>query len=285
MTDAWVRVQPARADRALPLLCDSPHSGTRYPEDFGAALPLHELRRGEDTHVDRLWERAPDLGATLVAAEFPRTYIDPNRALGDLDAGMLDGPWPGPLQPSPKAALGFGLVWRQVRAGTPVYARPLPVAEVQRRIATCWQPYHDAVQQAAQAALQRWGALWHLNLHSMPHDAYQRLGIDSPTPLADFVLGDLHGRSCEAGFTRAVMEALERQGFRVTVNDPYEGQELVRLVGAPHEQRHSLQVEIHRGLYMNEATREPLPQFDALQATLGRVLEEVAGYVRQRVQA
>jgi N-formylglutamate deformylase len=117
----------------------------------------------------------------------------------------------------------------------------------------------------------------------MPHDAYRRLGIVSPTPLADFVLGDLHGRSCDPGFTQAVKQALERHGFRVAVNDPYEGQELVRQMGAPHENRHSLQVEIHRGLYMDEATREPLPQFDALRATLAQVLREIAAWVRERV--
>lgn len=77
---------------ALPLVCDSPHSGERYPADFGAAASLAQLRQGEDTHVDALWSAAPALGATLVAAHFPRVYIDPNRTLRDLDRSC----WPGP---------------------------------------------------------------------------------------------------------------------------------------------------------------------------------------------
>ena len=53
---------------ALPLVCDSPHSGTAYPADFGHVVPLTLLRRGEDTHVHRLWQEAPAYGATLIAA-------------------------------------------------------------------------------------------------------------------------------------------------------------------------------------------------------------------------
>ena len=94
---AWVEVTPARSGSPLPLVCDSPHSGTRYPEDFGHALPMARLRGGEDTHVDALWSHAIEVGATLIAARFPRTYIDPNRSLDDLDVTMLADGWPGPV--------------------------------------------------------------------------------------------------------------------------------------------------------------------------------------------
>jgi N-formylglutamate deformylase len=154
---------------------------------------------------------------------------------------------------------------------------------VQARIDRCWKPYHRALVSAAEVAVARWGGYWHLNLHSMPHDAYRRLGMDIDKPLADFVLGDRHGTTCAAAFVDAVRDALQRQGFTVAVNDPYEGQELVRMMGEPHEGRHSLQIEINRSLYMNEATREPHGRFEDVRAALGGVLEEVAVYVRQQV--
>jgi N-formylglutamate deformylase len=284
LTSPWVDVTLPAPDRATALVCDSPHSGRRYPEDFGAALPLAELRSGEDTHIERLWGHAPETGATLIAAHFPRTYIDANRSLDDLDVSMLDAPWPEALAPSRKAALGLGLLWRQVRAGAPIYDRTLTVAEVRHRIETCWRPYHAALQQAVEASMRRFGACWHLNLHSMPSNAYDRLGIRSPHPLADFVLGDLHGRSCDAGFTARVKQALEARGYRVAVNDPYEGQELVRVVGAPAQRRHSLQIELKRSLYMDETTREPGPRFEALQRDLSAVLDEVSAYVREQLR-
>ncbi|HSW04687.1 N-formylglutamate amidohydrolase [Aquabacterium sp.] len=278
----WVRVIAGRADQALPLVCDSPHSGTRYPADFGHAIARSELRAGEDTDIDRLWSRVPQVGGTLVLADFPRTYIDVNRALGDLDGAMLAGPWPEPLAPSPKTALGFGLIWRQVRADAPIYDRQLTVAEVQQRIERCWRPYHAAVRAACDAAVQRWGACWHLNLHSMPHNAYERLGLHSATPLADFVLGDRHGSSCDAGFVQCVREIIEGQGYRVAINDPYAGQELVRLMGQPQAGRHSLQIELNRALYMNEATREPHAGFERLRADLNRIVEAIAQELRAR---
>jgi N-formylglutamate deformylase len=277
----WVSVERPPLERRIALVCDSPHSGRRYPEDFGAALPLAELRSGEDTHIETLWGHAPQVGATLVAAQFPRTYIDPNRGLEDLDAGMLDGPWTQPLAPSSKTALGFGLVWRQVRAGAPVYDRRLGVAEVRRRIDTCWRPYHAALREAVDASVRRFGGCWHLDLHSMPHNAYERLGIVSPVPLADVVLGDRHGTTCDAAFVEVVRRAFESRGYRVAVNDPYEGQELVRLFGQPARGLHSLQVELNRALYMDERTREPGPRFEAVRRDLSGVLEDVAAHVRQ----
>ena len=83
-----------RPKAALPLICDSPHSGTTYPDDFGHAVPRALLRAAEDTHVEALWQAAPDVGATLLAAHFPRSYIDANRTLDDLDPELLDAPWP-----------------------------------------------------------------------------------------------------------------------------------------------------------------------------------------------
>ena len=280
----WVSVTNGRVAAALPLVCDSPHSGITYPEDFGHSLPMAQLRLGEDTHVERLWSHASHVGATLIAANFPRTYIDPNRTLADIDPGMLDGPWLHPVEPSRKTELGIGLVWRQVREGMPIYRRTLSVGEVLRRVEQCWMPYHLALQAAADKAVATWGACWHLNLHSMPHDAYSRLGMATDEALADFVLGDRHGTSCEPGFVHAVRQALERQGFTVAVNDPYEGQELVRKMGQPHLQRHSLQVEVNRSLYMNEATREPHATFETMRAALATVLDEVAGYVKHQIR-
>lgn len=265
---------------AIPLVCDSPHSGTHYPADFGAALPPARLRAGEDTHIDTLWGAAPRVGATLLAANFPRVYIDPNRTLEDLDPQLLDGPWPRLLTPGPKTRLGFGLVWRNMDADTPIYARKLTVEEVQARIDRYYKPYHAALESAVEDALRRFGALWHLNLHSMPNNAYARLGIDSPHPLADFVLGDRDGTTCGDEFVSLVESELRAMGYRVARNDPYKGVQLIARIGNPLHHRHSLQIEIRRPLYMDEATREPNANFPHLQRDLSTLLEKIAAYIR-----
>ena len=274
---------PAAAPIAL--VCDSPHSGTDYPPDFCHAVPRALLRRGEDTHVEALWEAAPALGATLLAARFPRTYIDANRTLDDLDPDLLSAPWDGPLAPSEKTRLGFGLVWRNIRAGVPIYDGHLSPAQVRHRIEHYYQPYHAALSQVIEQTAARFGGVWHLNLHSMPNDAYERLGIDSPHPLADFVLGDRDGSTCEPGFVDVVEGELRACGYTVARNDPYKGVQLIARIGQPARNRHSLQVEIRRPLYMDEGTRERNANFAVVQRDLTRVLGKLAAYVRGRSEA
>ena len=266
----------------LPLVCDSPHSGTAYPADFGHALPMALLRRGEDTHVHRLWHTAPRHGATLLAATFPRTYIDVNRSTADLDPAQIDGEWPAPLHPGPKTQQGLGLIWQRIsRDGlaTALYDRKRTVAEVQHRIDHYWRPYHAALQQAIDASVERFGCVWHLNLHSMPGDVYKRLGQEGKV-LADFVLGDRDGTTCAPEFLHLIGDTLQGFGYSVAYNEPYKGVELIGRIGQPHLRRHSLQIEIRRPVYMDEDTRAPNAGFAPLQEHLDQVLATVADFIR-----
>ena len=267
---------------AIPLVCDSPHSGTHYPDDFGHAIERAALRRSEDTHVDVLWGEVPAAGGTLVCATFPRSYIDPNRHEQDLDVSMIEGRWPRQVGPVSRASeLGMSLVWRKTPEHRDIYARKLSVAEVQQRTDRYFRPYREAVNTCIAQAARRHGRCWHLNLHSMPSNVYERLGLPA-RPAADIVLGDRRGTTCDASFTQLVRQAFETEGLSVAINDPYEGAELVRVHGEPAQGRHSLQIEINRGVYMNEATREPNDGFGALKRAIDSVLAKVAGYVAQQ---
>lgn len=271
---------------AIPLICDSPHSGVLYPDDFRYALPFEQLRAGEDTDVHVLWQALPSVGATLLAAEFPRAYIDANRDVEDIDPAMLAQAWPTPLSPGEKTRLGIGLIWREAGQDgrKPIYDRLLSVAEVQNRIGTYHAPYHAAMRQQIELAYLRFGAVWHLNLHSMPANAYAGLQMKSNHPLADFVLGDRDGTTAAPEFTAMVADALRQRGFSVAINDPYKGVALIARLGRPAERRHSLQIELHRGLYMDETTRARSSGFDALQSALAEVSREIATYVKEQVK-
>ena len=266
------------AGTRVPLVMDSPHSGTEYPEDFGAAMPLARLRETEDSYVHELYGAAPSLGATLIAARFPRVYIDPNRSLLDIDASLLDAPWPGPAIPSRKTQLGVGLIWRLLDSGEPIYSRKLGVEEVKRRIVAYHQPYQRAVKDALDDAHAHFGAVWHLNLHSMPALS-SKISEEGPgKPRADFVLGDRDGTTCAPEFTALVAETLRGMGYDVRINDPYKGVELVRAFSDPKANRHSLQVEVNRRLYMDERTREKSAGFDTLRRNLESMVRTVAQY-------
>ena len=267
----------------LPLVLDSPHSGSDYPADFEHLPPREVVRQAEDSYVDELYAMAPEVGATLVEALFPRAYIDPNRSLVDIDPALLSEPWPGPLTPSRKTELGIGLVWRLAQGGVPMYARALSVAEVKQRIARCWEPYHAAVAAALDERHRQFGAVWHVNCHSMPAVG-DVMSEDPGRKRAEFVLGDRDGTTCEPELTAFVATTLRAMGYLVAINDPYKGVELVRRHGRPKEHRHSLQVEINRRLYLDEATLVKNEGFPRLQANLRRLLDALADYVRARVK-
>ena len=269
----------------VPLVLDSPHSGVDYPDDFGAAVAFDRLRETEDSYVDELYAAAPLAGATLIAARFPRVYIDPNRSLLDIDASLLGAPWPGPAIPSRKTQLGIGLIWRLLDSGEPIYARKLTVDEVKRRIVAYHQPYQRAVKDALDAAHAHFGAVWHLNVHSMPAVSS---GVSEEGPgkaRADFVLGDRDGTTCEPEFRALVADTLRGMGYHVKINDPYKGVELVRAFSDPGAGRHSLQVEVNRRLYMDERTRRKTEGFDRLKGDLEKLVRAVADYAAQRSHA
>ena len=265
----------------LPLVCDSPHSGTAYPANFGHALDLQALRQCEDTHVERLWDAAPSIGATLVHANFPRSYIAPNRAARDIDVSMFDAPWPFVAEPSPRCLEhGNGLVFSQTPEHRAIYARRLGVHEVRMRIDQCWRPYRQALAEAIHTHRQQHGHCWHLNVHSMPSNAYQRLGLPADRLLADVVLGDLHGCSCQPQFRDLVAGEFRRHGYSVAVNEPYAGQDLLRHFGDPAQGCDSLQIEINRALHLDERTRAPTPAFERLRSDIARILEAIAQQLR-----
>jgi N-formylglutamate deformylase len=266
----------------LPLICDSPHSGVTYPADFGYAMDPAVLRTGEDTHVDELWSAIPDVGGTLILAEFPRTYIDPNREPDDIDPGLLADSWPGAINPSEKSRIGHGLIWGMA-GGQPIYDRKLSSDEVRHRIQSCHQPYHAALNREIESAYKQFGAVWHLNLHSMPSNSYEVLQVESDHGLADFVLGDRDGATCEPEFVDVVEKSLRESGYTVARNDPFKGVALIARLGNPSQRRHSLQIEIHRGQYMNETTFEKNEKFPAMQAALTKAAHDVALYIQRQL--
>ena len=263
----------------LPLLLDSPHSGREFPSDFEPAVSLFDLRDGEDCDVDELYRPATDRGITLLSTRVPRTYIDTNRHAGDIDLELMEGgAWPHPTVPSGKARLGKALVWRTLDDGRPIYGRRLRVDEVMRRIERCHAPYHAALAARIEAAVARFGVSYHVNCHSM-NAVSGAQGEGGPgRARADFVLGDRDATSCEPGFTEAARRVLVALGYDVRVNDPYKGVELVRAYSDPARGRHSLQIEVNKRLYLDEATRERHAGFAGLQSHLMTLVDALADH-------
>lgn len=270
-------------DIAAPLVLDSPHSGTTYPPDFRSVIEPGVLRTAEDTWVGDLWGDAPAIGVPLLQAAFPRSYIDANRSLQDIDPELLDEAWPDALEPSAKVKLGKGLIWRLLDDGTPLYDRKLSLAEVRHRIEACWKPYHARLRDTLDETHRHFGKVWHLNCHSMPSIA-GKFATDQPGLVhPDVVLGDRDGSTSDPAFREFIAAWLRERGYGVSVNDPYKGVELVRAYGNPAQGRHSVQIELNRKLYMDEVTLRPNERYATLKNDLCELTLALAAWTLAQV--
>ncbi len=260
-------------ENPLPTVFDSPHSGNIYPDDFGYDCSLEDLRRNEDAYIDELFNKAPRFKAPLLCALFPRSYIDPNRTRNDIDENMIEGSWPkeefGEIIPSKRSYSGIGLISRTIGSGAYIYRRKLDPKEIMNRIRTYYDPYHDILRTLLERAYSDYGQFWHINLHSMPaNSAYPKRDIkfeNGRIKASDIVLGDLDGSTCNRDFINGLKDFWKDHGYRVTINDPFKGVEIISRYSQPTIGKNSVQIEINRSLYMNEKTGEKSPDFNTFK--------------------
>lgn len=271
-------LRPAR--RSVPLIVSSPHSGQIYPSCLLQKTRLHmnQLRRLEDAFVDRLFDMAPGLGVPLLRARFARAYIDPNREASEFDPDLLNEPLPAHANgQSAKARAGLGTIPSRI-AGQPIYRSRLSLEDAERRVRLAYWPYHHALQQLIGEAQGHFGQALLLDCHSMPSfSASGILSQDAPgASMIDIALGDRFGKSCAPAIISQAEAFLQDQGLRVTRNRPYAGGHITAHYGQPHLGIHALQIEIRRGLYMDEHQLRPSHALDDLKTGLGRLLASLA---------
>lgn len=256
-----------------PCLLDSPHSGRAFPRDFLAMSRLDRtaIRRSEDAYVDQLCRAAAGGRLPVLSARFPRAWLDVNREPLELDPRMFTGRLPeGANTRSTRVAGGLGTVPRIVSEKDDIYAGPIPVGEALKRIEQAYEPYHRALRGALDRLHERFGYAVLIDCHSMP--STQRGGAEGR---ADMVLGDRHGTSCHPVLTDVVSALLREMGYRVARNKPYAGGFNTETYGAPGRGFHALQIEISRGLYMNEGTLAKTGGFTTLTADFARLVDRL----------
>jgi N-formylglutamate amidohydrolase len=258
-----------------PVVFNSPHSGRIYPEAFVAASRLGSiaLRRSEDAFVDLLLAKVRDCGAPLLAARFPRAYLDVNREPYELDPRMFDGRLPPFANTrSMRVAGGLGTIPRIVGDSQEIYSRRLPAREAFDRIEALYKPYHRALRQLLGTSVARFGYGILVDCHSMPSAA---VGRDADIK-AEIVLGDRYGTSCGAAVADAIEEVFVARGLRVVRNRPYAGGFITEHYGQPALDRHAIQVEVSRALYLDEQRIEPTTGLPAMADAFAAVGEALA---------
>lgn len=264
---------------AAPLVFDSPHTGLLFPDDFKPAIPLDICERVSDWFVEELFGACTRHGAILVEALFRRAYIDPNRDTADLDLSMVAGDWPDPVAVTEKTKRGASLIWKVIDGETAIYPGKLPADLVRHRIETYWRPYHQTLRQALDETFERFGRVYHVDCHSMPEWGDARWG-DQGERRADFIVGTRDGTTAGSAFTELVVESLRASGYSVGVNDKFKGVELIRRYSDPAAGRQSLQIEVNRGIYMDEAAITRNERFAGTKAAITRMIEDLEAFAK-----
>ncbi|QDL92313.1 N-formylglutamate amidohydrolase [Paroceanicella profunda] len=282
--DAFILREPDRLRSCA--VFSSPHSGRHYPESFTARSRLSplQLRLSEDAYVDRLYATAPELGAPLLAAVMPRAWLDLNRGPTEMDPALVQGVRSAGL--NPRVAAGLGVVPRVVAEGMPIYSGKITAADAQARVSGFHTPYHDTLAGLAEAARRRFGIAVLFDCHSMPSDALRSFaGVRSRRP--EIVLGDRYGASAAPWVADATQEAFEAAGFQVARNTPFAGGYITQRHGRPQRGVHAIQIEIDRGLYLDELAIAPGEGFPDMLMRMQGVVAALAriGQAEARVAA
>jgi N-formylglutamate amidohydrolase len=278
----------APSEQVAPFVLCSPHSGSVYPPDLleVSRLTPHSLRKSEDCFVDELFMPVAAEGAPLIAARFPRAYLDVNREPYELDPELFIEPLPDFANTqSVRVAGGLGTIARIVADGEEIYRTKLPLAWGLARVEQLYIPFHSALAELIETTRQRFGYAILIDCHSMPSASMAPAG--GPRP--DIVLGDRFGASADCKITRFVKELLAGLGYEVQMNRPYAGGYITEHYGRPARDVHAVQIEINRGLYLNELTLRPTAAFAELQRDLkdlaGPLFNELPALLERRAAA
>jgi N-formylglutamate amidohydrolase len=273
VSPAFEIVEPA--EWCAPIIFNSPHSGSTYPDDFVAAsrIDLPTLRRSEDSFMDELTGHLAERGFPTVRVHFPRSYVDVNREPYELDPRMFTGRLPSFANTrSMRVAGGLGTIPRVVGDGQEIYRERISVDEALARIETLYKPYHRALRRLINKVHQMFGTVVLVDCHSMPS-----VGVSRDEPRRpDVVIGDRYGTSCSPLLTDRVEETMAGLGYSIGRNKPYAGGFITEHYGNPASGLHTVQLELNRAIYMDERRRERGPRFEQVAADFAVLADVLA---------
>ena len=265
-------VEPAV--QSVPFVFNSPHSGRNYTPQFLSGIKLNrsEIRRSEDFRIDELFAGVPSQGGMLLIANFPRAFLDVNREPYELDPTMFCDTLPEFANTrSARVAGGLGTIARIVSETDEIYGRKLLANEALERIDTIYKPYHTQLRSLLAETHAKFGYSVLIDCHSMPSAKSGSMRKGRP----DFVLGDRFGTSCSQQVTWAASQILSAMGYDIEINKPYAGGFITEHYGRPDQGFHAIQIEINRGLYMNEQKLEKNARFDAVCRDITRFVSRL----------
>ena len=258
----WLTVRQGSA----PLLLCMPHAGTTIPAEMEARLVSPWLaRKDTDWRIDRLYEFAFRLGASVVRMDVSRTVIDCNRD----PSGASLYPGQATTELCPTTTFDGELLYRI--GGAP------QEAEIAARRNAWFDPYHRAIEQEIARLRALHPAIVLYDCHSI-RSRIRRLFTGT---LPHFNIGTFAGASCAPELTARIEQLCDRGPFSRVTNGRFKGGYTTRHYGRPRQGVHALQMELACRGYLREPQGEvdvsnwPCPWDETIAAPMQALLEQV----------
>lgn len=243
----------------LPLLISIPHGGEHIPEHLAKNMtPAAKTIADTDWHLDRLYQFAVDMGASVLRSNYSRYVIDLNRA---PDGSSL---YPGQTT--------TGLCPLESFRGEPVYiskAAEPSEADIAERVKQYWMPYHQTLTSELARLKKEHGHVLLWEAHSIA-SVLPRL-FEGQLP--DLNIGTFNGAACDLVIRQAAESAAKESDFTSVVDGRFKGGYLTRHYGQPKDNIHAIQLEMAQYIYMSEAA--PFAYDEEKAAILSPVLEKM----------
>ena len=222
---------------AAPLIVSLPHAGTDIPVQYESRMMSGwRARKDTDWWIDRLYDFAPGLGATLVRTAISRSVIDVNRD----PSGVSLYPGHATTGLCPTTTFDGEALYHD--GGTP------RAEDIASRRAAFFDPYHAALV----AEIARLRAT---HKHIVVYDCHS---IRSAVPrlfegeLPHFNLGTNDGASCAQELAHRLMTLCTATGRQAVLNGRFKGGYITRSRGAPAQGVHAVQMELACRAYLRE---------------------------------
>lgn len=264
-------IHPAQGAE-VPILISVPHCGIDFPPELKTQFKPDPILAPDDTDwfVHQLYDFAPSMGMTLIAAKYSRWVIDLNR---DPQSKPLytDGRIITALCPS------------TTFLGEPLYRderKEVDPAEVNRRLQQYYWPYHQQIEGHIARLKKKFGKVLLWDCHSIR----QVVLTIQKEKFPDLILGDADGTSASPGLIETALSTLDHGHYSVNHNHPFKGGFITRHFGKPSENIHALQLEMTKVNYMDDGEtryhQERASQMRALlQENFNNLIEQLGSSI------
>ena len=100
------------------------------------------------------------------------------------------------------------------------------------------------------------------------------LNASSSFRTSQIVLGDRYGATCAPEIISDLIKLISKNGLRASRNIPFSGAYIVQKYGSPGLNRHAIQLEIDRSIYMDERKIQKLEKFHKLKNKLQNIMRD-----------